>query len=169
MSSEHGTLSPDLARTAARQLEADRVRRKHGRGWLVRRMLAGADVLALCASFALTELLFAHATEQRFEVGVGEESLIFLATLPLWILGAQIYGLYDRDDERAYHSTVDEFVSVFHLVTVCVFGFFALSWLTGLTDPSQQKLATFWVLTVLGRTTARSGACADASRLRPYS
>jgi len=168
MSSEHGALSPDLGRTATRQLEVDRVRRKHGRGWLVRRMLAGADALALFVSFALTELLFAHVGEASFEVGAVTESMVFLATLPLWILGAHIYGLYDRDDERAYHSTVDELVSVFHLVTVCVFGFFALSWLTGLTDPSQKKLATFWLLTIVAMTTARAGARAVARRLPPY-
>jgi exopolysaccharide biosynthesis polyprenyl glycosylphosphotransferase len=146
----------------------ERARRKHGRGWLVRRMLVGADVLALCISFGITELLFAHAAEQSFEVGPATEGLVFLATLPLWILGAQIYGLYDRDDERAYHSTVDELVSVFHLVTVGVFAFFALSWLTGLTDPSQTKLATFWLLTIVAMTSARGAARAIARRLPPY-
>jgi exopolysaccharide biosynthesis polyprenyl glycosylphosphotransferase len=168
MTSEHPALTPELTRAAAKPIRLDATRRKHGRGWLVRRMLAGADVLALCASFALTELLFAHVGEGSFEVGPVTESMVFLATLPLWILGAQIYGLYDRDDERAYHSTVDELVSVFHLVTVCVFGFFALSWLTGLTDPSQKKLATFWLLTVVAMTTARAVARAVARRLPLY-
>jgi exopolysaccharide biosynthesis polyprenyl glycosylphosphotransferase len=131
-------------------------------------MLAGADIVALGASFGITELLFANAAERSFELGPVAEGLIFLATLPLWILGAQIYGLYDRDDERAYHSTVDELVSVFHLVTVGVFGFFALSWLTGLTDPSQTKLSTFWLLTILTMTSARVAARAIARRLPLY-
>jgi exopolysaccharide biosynthesis polyprenyl glycosylphosphotransferase len=161
-------LTSALAPAESQPAELERAWRSHGRGWLVRRMLAGADIIALGVSFGITELLFANTAERSFELGPVAEGLIFLATLPLWILGAQIYGLYDRDDERAYHSTVDELVSVFHLVTVCVFGFFALSWLTGLTDPSQTKLSTFWALTILTMTSARVAARAIARRLPLY-
>ena len=168
VSYERGAITRSPPRAASQPAKVEHARRKHGRGWLVRRMLAGADILGLCVAFGVTELLFASAAEQSFEVGPVTEGLVFLVTLPLWILGAQIYGLYDRDDERAYHSTVDELVSVFHLVTVGVFAFFALSWLTGLTDPSQTKLATFWLLTIVAMTSARAAARAIARRLPPY-
>ncbi|MBA3842400.1 MAG: sugar transferase [Actinobacteria bacterium] len=143
-------------------------RRKRGRGWLVRRLLAAADVVALCFAFGATEFAFSDHLGLISSVGPGVESLIFLATLPLWVLGAHIYGLYDHDNDRAFHSTVDELVSVFHLVTVCVWGFFAFSWLSGLTDPNQQKLATFWLLAILSIAFARGGARALARRTSPY-
>ena len=147
---------------------ATAARRGHGRGWLVRRMLATADVVGLSLAFGITELAFAGDAGLISSVGTGFEALVFIATLPIWILGAKLYGLYDRDDERAYHSTVDEIASVFHLVTVCAWGFFALSWLTGLTDPNQKKLATFWLLAILLMILARSTARAMARRLPPY-
>ncbi len=37
------------------------------------------------------------------------EVLAFLATIPAWVVITKLYGLYDRDDERANHSTADEF------------------------------------------------------------
>ena len=39
-------------------------------------------------------------------------SSLFVATLPLWVLLARVYGLYDRDEERTDHSTVDDVVGV---------------------------------------------------------
>jgi exopolysaccharide biosynthesis polyprenyl glycosylphosphotransferase len=131
-------------------------------------MLACADLLGLSVAFGLTELVFRNHAGVISSIGPSEETLIFAATLPVWLVAAQLYGLYDRDDERAYHSTVDELVSVFHLVTVCVWGFFALSWLTGLTDPSQKKLSAFWLLTIGSLTLARGAARTLARRLPPY-
>jgi exopolysaccharide biosynthesis polyprenyl glycosylphosphotransferase len=150
------------ARRATRTLE------RHGRGWLVRRLLTVADIAGLSLAFALTELAFNGRTSLISSVGTGVETLIFAATLPIWLIGAHLYGLYDHDGERAYHSTVDEFVSVFHLVTVCVWGFFALSWLTGLTDPNQKKLATFWALTIVAMMLMRGTSRALARRMPQY-
>jgi exopolysaccharide biosynthesis polyprenyl glycosylphosphotransferase len=119
--------------------------RRIRRGWLVRRMLLAADVIGLAAAFAVTELLFFTGD------GLGSErrALIFVATLPVWILAAKLYGLYDRDEERAIHSTADEVVSVLHLITVGAWGFVATSWFIGLAHPNQAKLTTFWVLAIL--------------------
>jgi exopolysaccharide biosynthesis polyprenyl glycosylphosphotransferase len=127
------------------------------RGWLVRRSLLAADVVGLTSAFFLTELLFPDKLGDR--IGIGIETILFFVFLPAWIVAAKIYGLYDRDEERAAHSTIDELVSVFHLVTVGVWIFYALSWTTALNHPSQPKLATFWLLTisaiVLSRALAR--------------
>ena len=49
------------------------------------------------------------------------EIALFVATLPLWLLRAKWFGLYDRDEERADHSTSDDLVRVFLLVTVGIF------------------------------------------------
>ena len=137
------------------------------RGWLVRRMLLAADVAGLLAAFFATELIFL-GNRLVDNVGIGEETLIFVALLPAWIVAAKLYGLYDRDEERATHSTADEVVSVFHLITVGVWLFYATSWLAGLWRPDQAKLATFWLLALLASghgTLSRSGTRAPSSRL----
>jgi exopolysaccharide biosynthesis polyprenyl glycosylphosphotransferase len=163
-----GRVLPQLASRFAGAQSASSARREHGRGWLVRRMLAVSDVVGLSVAFGATELAFAGQSGLISSVGASLETLVFAGTLPVWVIGAKLYGLYDHDDERAYHSTVDEIASVFHLVTVCAWGFFALSWVTGLTDPNQKKLATFWLLAIVSMTLARSGARAFARRLPPY-
>jgi exopolysaccharide biosynthesis polyprenyl glycosylphosphotransferase len=136
------------------------------RGWVVRRMLLAADLLALSTAFAIVEVAFRH--DLVGGIGAGLEAVIFLCLLPLWVLAAKLYGLYDRDEEEATHSTADEVVSVFHLVTVSVWLFYATSWLVGLSSPDQAKLATFWVLTLVAVATARSAARALARRTSAY-
>ena len=61
---------------------------------------------------------------------VAELFVFFLISLPGWVVAAKLYGLYDRDEERTDHSTTDDVVGVFHLVTVGVWILFAGAWLT---------------------------------------
>jgi exopolysaccharide biosynthesis polyprenyl glycosylphosphotransferase len=133
------------------------------RGWLVRRSLLLADVVGLIAAFTLVELAY-RGNGIVGETGIALDAAIFAATIPAWIVAAKIYGLYDRDAQNAEHSTADEFPTIFHFVTVVVWLFFASSWLTGLTDPSQKKLATFWLLAILGITGFRVAARSVARR-----
>ena len=69
-------------------------------------------------------------------------------------------GLYERDEERADHSTVDEFAGVLVIVTLGTWLFQALSWMTGLASPQLGRLVAFWVLAIglvtIGRATART-------------
>jgi exopolysaccharide biosynthesis polyprenyl glycosylphosphotransferase len=141
--------------------------RRLRRGWLVRRMLLAADLLALSTAFTIVEVTFGH-NRLIGSVGVGIEAVIFLCLLPLWVLAAKLYGLYDRDEETATHSTADEIVSVFHLVTVGVWLYYATSWLVGLSSPDQAKLATFWFLALVSVAAARSTARALARRTTAY-
>jgi exopolysaccharide biosynthesis polyprenyl glycosylphosphotransferase len=132
--------------------DVDQMRRR--RGWLVRRLLVAADVVGLIAAFVITEFLF-RGSGVVDEVGIAVESVIFALALPVWVLAAKLYGLYDRDEERATFSTADEVMSVFHLITVGVLGFYATSWLVGLSRPDQAKLSTFWLLALVGVIAAR--------------
>jgi exopolysaccharide biosynthesis polyprenyl glycosylphosphotransferase len=141
--------------------------RRIRRGWLVRRMLLGADLLALTAAFAVVEAFF-HQSQVVGSVGIGLEAVIFLGLLPVWVLAAKLYGLYERDEESATHSTADEVLSVFHLVTVGVWVFYATSWLVGLSNPDQAKLATFWFLALVLVVAARSAARTLARRQSAY-
>jgi exopolysaccharide biosynthesis polyprenyl glycosylphosphotransferase len=124
---------------------------------LVRRMLVVADVVGLTTAFILALALFGSSGD-----GSVKELALFLATLPAWILLANLYGLYDQDETRANHSTLDELVGVFHLVTVGAWLTFGAAWLSGLAEPSFEQLGAFWAVGVgfvaIGRAAAR-GFC----------
>jgi exopolysaccharide biosynthesis polyprenyl glycosylphosphotransferase len=151
----------------ARAAEAPTVRH---RGWLVRRLLLLADLFGLVAAFAIAETLFGPTSASRSYDAVDQfqESLVFLATLPVWVLVAKLYRLYDRDEERTDHSTADDVVSVFHLVTVGIWLFLAAAWLTHLVRPTFPKLLTFWILAIALVVSARGCARALARRDRSY-
>ena len=130
------------------------------RGWLVRRALLAADLAGLIAAFLLAQVLFGHDGPNPFDhVGVRLETMFFLLTLPGWIVVAKLYGLYDRDEERTDHTTSDDIVGVFHLVTVGAWLFYAGAWTTGLAAPAFGRLLGFWALAVglipLARASAR--------------
>ena len=61
----------------------------------------------------------------RVHPDVAELFVFFVISLPAWVVAAKLYGLYDRDEERTDHSTTDDVVGVFHLVTVGVWVLFA--------------------------------------------
>ena len=136
------------------------------RGWLVRRVLLAADVAGLALAFATTELFFRGEPVHGMPVAV--QVVVFIALLPLWVVAAKLYGLYDRDEERATYSTADEVVSVFHLTTVAVWLFFATSWFVGLAHPNQAKLTVFWLLTLVCVIAMRSIARSLARRHPAY-
>ena len=131
------------------------------RGWLIRRGLVVADMASLTVAFLLVEIAFGPSRPPGDGAASGlVEALVFVLTLPVWILVAKIYGLYDRDEERTDHSTVDEFAGVFNVVTLGSWAVFAGSWLTGIASPEPVKLTVFWALAVaivtVGRGAARS-------------
>ena len=107
---EFGCANQAAARTAAPGL------RGSARGWLVRRALLIADVLGFTARVP------AYRAHLRLERGgrahrSANEYLLFVASLPFWMVGAKLYRLYDHDEERADHTTLEDLVGVFHLVT----------------------------------------------------
>ena len=130
-----------------------------GRGWLVRRALLAADVIGLSLAFLLAVLVFGDRGPGDRLDAFGEFAL-FLTTLPLWVVVAKLHGLYDRDEDRADHSTVDDVVSVFHLVTIGAWVLYAGAWMAGLAEPELARVFAFWVLAIAlvcgGRALARS-------------
>ena len=148
----------DVSRDA---LEARRASRStHPRASLVRRALIAADLIGLSIAFVIAELVVASSGDLEDRVGFQTELCLFLATLPAWVFVANLYRLYDHDETRADHSTVDEIVGVFHLVTVGAWLLFASAWATGLADPNLTKITTFWALAIVlvpsGRALART-------------
>jgi exopolysaccharide biosynthesis polyprenyl glycosylphosphotransferase len=115
-------------------------------------------------------LLFAFVgTELTFGEGrSGFAALLFLATLPFWILAGKLFGLYEGASPGAVRSSVDESVPVFHLVTLGVWLFYASSWITGIAMPSARTLVTFWFLAFASVMLARSAARGIARRQPAY-
>jgi exopolysaccharide biosynthesis polyprenyl glycosylphosphotransferase len=137
-----------------------RTARIKGRGWLVRRMLLAADLVGLIGAFLLAQLVFGSGAGRGNELGVTAEFALFALTLPVWVVVAKLYGLYDRDEERTDHSTADDVVGVFHMLTVGSWLLVATVWLTGVADPNFRKLVLFWALAItlvgFGRAAART-------------
>jgi exopolysaccharide biosynthesis polyprenyl glycosylphosphotransferase len=140
-----------LADADARTLRILEHRRRTGwarrRGWLVRRALLLADVVGLALAFFAAQVIISGAGVVG-ALGPGIETLLFLGTLPAWVVVAKLYGLYDRDEERPDHTTVDDLAGVFHLVTVGAWVFFAIAWLTDVAQPDLPKVAVFWGLAI---------------------
>ena len=61
---------------------------------------------------------------------------------------AKLQGLYRADQEHADHSTADDIVRVFYLVTIGVWMLLVASRLVGRTSPSIYALITFWALAI---------------------
>jgi exopolysaccharide biosynthesis polyprenyl glycosylphosphotransferase len=125
------------------------------RGWLIRRGLLLADVIGLLLAFTITENIFGGVTHgqafsTRSEVG------LFLVSLPVWILLAKLYGLYDRDESRTDHHTVDDLGPVFHLTTVGTWIVVAGLRLSNLAHPYIVRVTLFWALAIVGIVATRS-------------
>jgi exopolysaccharide biosynthesis polyprenyl glycosylphosphotransferase len=109
------TRQPDVTvqRTPGPQLEAASAPRPgEGRDALLRRLLAGADVVA--AAFASVVLAASGGGG-----GVFVRSLLFV---PVWVVIAKLCGLYDRDQRALRHLTVDEAPSLLLCSTIWTAG-----------------------------------------------
>ena len=115
-----------------------RARPFRSRGALIRRLLLAADLVGLTLAFMVTELIVGGGREG---ISTAEEFAVFFLTLPAWIVLARLYRLYDHDEERTGHTTADDVVGVFHLVTVTTWALWILGAATGLVQrrPDQDR------------------------------
>ncbi len=118
---------------------------------LVSRTLLAADLLGLGVAYLAAALIGADGT-----LGTARELAVFAITLPCWMFLAKVQGLYDRDAERADHSTTDDIAGVFYLVTTGVWLLFVASRLAGRSGPGVDGLVAFWLLAVCVLPSART-------------
>jgi exopolysaccharide biosynthesis polyprenyl glycosylphosphotransferase len=158
----------DAADTFRAELRRHRERAAaHGRrGWLMRRALVAADASGIALAFALSSVAFGATSSDRIQPS--GEALLFVLTLPMWLALAKLQGLYERDEERADHSTVDELAGVVVIVTLGTWIFQALSWMTGLASPQLGRLVAFWLLAIALVTTGRAVARSLTRRSGAY-
>ncbi len=124
------------------------------RGWLVRRLLFLADILGVASAVLIAEL-------------VGRSSPWYLLSIPLWMAIAKVYGLYDRYEDRANYTTVDDISGIFHVFTVGAFLLLTASVVLG-SGINPTNLVVFWALATSLVIGARFGARALARRSSSY-
>jgi exopolysaccharide biosynthesis polyprenyl glycosylphosphotransferase len=154
-----------------RTLEIVERRREIGlgkrRGWLVRRALVVADLVGLAIALVIPGIVFGvgPATNHFGRLG---EYVLFVCSLPGWVIAAKLYGLYDKDEERTNHSTVDDFAGVFHLVTAISWLLYAIAYLTPIAKPPFSKILVFWAVATVVIPVARAAGRAYCRRQIHY-
>ena len=126
---------------------------------LFRRLLLGADVVAIAGTFVLVMQLSSRSLQLTW---------LSLVGLPLLLVGAKLFGLYDRDETLIRKTTLDEVPKLFHLATLCAL----TAWLGSelivrggfLRRPEALVL---WLALLAGLVLARASARAIALRLAP--
>jgi exopolysaccharide biosynthesis polyprenyl glycosylphosphotransferase len=126
---------------------------------LFRRMLLGADIIAIAGVFLAVTQLSPRPLALTW---------LSIAGLPLLLLGAKLFGLYDRDEALLRKTTLDEVPNLFHLATLCALA----AWLGSelivrggfLRRPEAFVL---WLALLAGLVLARASARAIALRLSP--
>ncbi len=150
------------ARATAREAGPDRqlsIRRRQGpwKDALLRRMLAAADVVAVIAA----SVAAGAATDDP-----AVTTLWAAALMPLWVVGAKLHGLYDHDNSRIRHLTLDEFPSIFRWVTVMV-ALTAILLALGPAPLSVVAAVAMWVVALVGALVLRALARFAWRRLVP--
>jgi exopolysaccharide biosynthesis polyprenyl glycosylphosphotransferase len=140
------------------------------RSRLVHWALASTDCAALLIAFGVAELLFTASRPPPHgdPIRPGTEILLFVGTLPGWLLAGKLFGLYDRDQQRTDHSTTDDLGSIVNLVTTGTWLFLASAWLFRLASPTIPKLLTFWALAIVALAVGRTAARAVCRRRAAY-
>ena len=155
-------LNPDALSRRARTAVPKR------RGELVRSALTLADLAGLGLAFAAVQLIMPSGGSPTNALEGAAETLLFLATLPAWLVVAKLYGLYEHDEERTDHSSVDEVMGVFHLLSTGSWLLLAAAWLSGIASPALPKLALFWAFAIIAVPVARATARAICRRHIAY-
>jgi exopolysaccharide biosynthesis polyprenyl glycosylphosphotransferase len=125
---------------------------------IFRRLLLGADVLAVCGAF------FATTSLSNRPLLLAPGSVLGLA---LVLVCAKLFGLYDRDDTLLHKTTLDEAPRLLHLATLCALG----TWLAGssvLSGSFDRHQALFlWVALLVLLVLLRAAARSIALRIAP--
>jgi exopolysaccharide biosynthesis polyprenyl glycosylphosphotransferase len=132
------------ARASASSLRRDAV---------FRRSLLIADVVAVVGAFVLTVALSARSIQLTW-VGI--------AAVPILVVGAKVFGLYDRDESLLRKTTLEEASRLFQVATLCAL----VAWLAGgliVNGTLDRHEALFlWLalatMLILARTAARTVA-----------
>jgi exopolysaccharide biosynthesis polyprenyl glycosylphosphotransferase len=113
----------------------------------MRRLLLFADIVGLVTAFLVARPLVPGPTPVDTVVPQ-LELLLFCASLPVWVILARLHGLYDRDEERTDHSSVDDFFGVLQVVTIGTWLVLVGTLVTDLAHPTLERIVVFWALAI---------------------
>jgi exopolysaccharide biosynthesis polyprenyl glycosylphosphotransferase len=113
----------------------------------MRRLLLLADIVGLLTAFVVAQRLVAGPASADTVVPQWE-LVLFCASLPLWVILARLHGLYDRDEERTDHSSVDDFFGVLQVVTIGSWIFLVGTHVIELAHPTFERIVVFWALAI---------------------
>jgi exopolysaccharide biosynthesis polyprenyl glycosylphosphotransferase len=123
------------------------------RDYLFRRMLLLADVMAVAGAFVLTVALSSRSLQLTW-VGI--------LGLPILVVGAKLFGLYDRDETLLRKTTLDEAPKLFQLATLSALAAWLAGGLIVAGALDRREMLFLWLtlaaLLVLARTVARTVA-----------
>lgn len=130
---------------AVRKVDGQIRRAARARRW----SLALSDVIAVAIGVAISEL--------AGESNPGTVSWAVLL-IPVWVVVAKLYGLYDNDDRRIAHHTTQEVPSLVATAAVSVVVWKALTMLLGAVPPiSSSSVVLIGATAALGSLILRSG------------
>ena len=115
-------------------------------GVTLTRLLVASDTLALVLA-----LLVAYAITSSMPLRAALEPgglALLMASLPAWLVGAHLSGLYSRDGRPAMTAMAHERVSLGHLVLIGTAVFLLVALATHSDDPAREGLLIFAVSAV---------------------
>ena len=125
------------------------------RGSLLRRLLLGADVAALCLAFLTAELAFD---------ALRSIDVLLLLGIPWWILLAYAHRLYHLDSHRADYRAADEIGPVLQMATLWSWTFLVALAVFRPDKVPVTRVALVWALTVVLLMVFRSAVRAFGKR-----
>ena len=138
LTSAHEHLRPRMPSIRHSSPTTARRRGSKRRGPIVRRLLIAADITGLAVAYGLANVLTPGGD-------VATSLQAFAATVPLWILGAAVGGLYERDEHHVDHSTMDELAVLVLFVSFGAWAGVVTKWALDL-DWRTSTLVAFWAV-----------------------
>jgi exopolysaccharide biosynthesis polyprenyl glycosylphosphotransferase len=138
----------------------------NARGGSLRRLVVGSDALALVLAFLLSGLVAPSMYGRSGSLAVG--LVIFAATLPAWLVGARLTGLYRLDERRANGGGVEEWLSIGRLMVIGTWVVLAIAWVARFEQPETARVVVFAALAVTFAASGRAAARALARRRSAY-
>ena len=126
---------------------------------LFRRMLLLADIVAIAGAFLAVTQLSPRPLQLTW---------LSIAGLPLLLIGAKLFGLYDRDEALLRKTTLDEVPKLFHLATLCaLMAYLGSELIVEGGYLRRPEALVLWVALLAALVLARAGARAIALRISP--
>ena len=138
----------------------------NARSGSLRRLVVVSDALALVLAFLLSGLVSPSVHVRSASVAFG--LVLFAATLPAWLVGARLTGLYRLEERRASGGGVEEWLSIGRLMVIGTWVVLAIAWLARFEQPETARLVVFAALAVTFVASGRAAARALARRRSAY-